>query len=67
MYIVHSTCILYYVILTIYTGRRNFSYGFGYGAETASIMSFSLVLVSASMVSAKFQLWLWQPCFGVLS
>ena len=37
-------------------GQPNFGYGFGYGAETASDMTFGPVSVSASVVSATFLL-----------
>jgi len=37
-------------------GRPKFGYGFGYGSETASKMTFGPVSVSANIVSVKFPL-----------
>jgi len=36
--------------------RPNFGYGYGFGAETASKVSFSPILVSANRVLAKLRL-----------
>jgi len=41
----------------LYTrGRPNFRHGFGYGAKTASKMTFCPISVSTNLVSAKFPL-----------